>query len=107
MRQMRDVEATDIAELDPFQLLPEPFARVQLRGIGWEALQMQALCRAPRQELLDHLAAMDRRTIPDNDHAAWHLAQEVLQKPDDVVRVDGVVLTVEVELALGRDGTDR
>jgi hypothetical protein len=107
MRQMRDVEATHIAELDPLQLLPEPFAGVQLRGIGWQALQMQALRRTPRQELLDGLAAMDRRTIPDEHHPAWDLAQQVLEKPDDVVRVEGVALAAEVELAPGRDGTDR
>jgi hypothetical protein len=38
-----DVEAADIAQLDPFELLPEPLARVELRGIGREPLQMQAL----------------------------------------------------------------
>jgi hypothetical protein len=29
-----------MAELDAFQLLPEPFPGVPLRGIGWQALQM-------------------------------------------------------------------
>jgi hypothetical protein len=75
MREMWDVEAAHIAELDPFELLPEPFARVQLGGIGWQALQVQALCRAPRQELLDDLAAMDRRPILEDDHAAGHFAE--------------------------------
>jgi hypothetical protein len=31
----------------------------------------------------------------------------VLEKPHDVVRVEGVILAVEVEFTLGRDGTDR
>ena len=49
---------------------------------------------------------MDRRAIPDDHHPARHLAQQVIEKPDDVVGVDGVVLAVEVELAAGGDGTD-
>jgi hypothetical protein len=107
LRQMGDVETAHVAKLNAFQLLPEPFAGVQLGGIGGQALQVQALCRTPRQELLDDTAAMDRCPIPDEDQAAGHLAQQVLQKPDHVVRVDGVILAVEVELAAGGDGTDR
>src|ERR687896_671541 len=53
VRQMWDIEAAHMAELVPLQLLPEPFAGGQLGGIGWQALQMQALCRATCQELLD------------------------------------------------------
>jgi len=49
---------------------------------------------------------MDRRAIPDDDHPARYLAQQVLEKLNHRVRVDGVVLTVEVEFALGRDGAD-
>jgi hypothetical protein len=107
MRQMWDIAAAHMAELDPVQLWPEPFAGVPLGGIGWQALQMQALCRAPRQELLDDRAAMERRTIPDDDHAAGPLASSGLKKPDDVVSVEGVSLAVEGALAAGRDRPDR
>jgi hypothetical protein len=31
---MRNVEAADLPEFDPFELLPEPFAGVQLRSIS-------------------------------------------------------------------------
>jgi hypothetical protein len=46
MRQVRDVEAGYIAQFHPFELLPKTLARVQLWGIGGQALQMQALRRA-------------------------------------------------------------
>jgi hypothetical protein len=38
MTQMSDVKTAYIAQLDPFELLPEALARVQLRGIGRQAL---------------------------------------------------------------------
>ena len=107
LRQVGDVETAHVAKLNPFQLLPAPCARVQLGGIGGQALQMQALCRTPRQERLDDTAAMARGPIPAEDQAAGPLAPQVLQKPAHVVSVDGVILAVAVELAAGGDGTAR
>jgi hypothetical protein len=100
------IEATDMAQLDAFELLPEPLARMQFRGIGRQTLQGQPLCRPIRQELLDTMAAVDGGAVSDDDHLAGDLAQQVLEKPDDVVRIEGAVLAVEVELALGRQGAD-
>jgi hypothetical protein len=96
---MWDVQTAYMAQLDPFALLPEALARVHLRGIGRQALEMEAWRRPIRQELLDTMAMMDGGAIPDDDHLAGDLAQQVLEKRDDVVRVDGVVLAVEVQLA--------
>jgi hypothetical protein len=50
---MWDVQTAYMAQLDPFALLPEALARVQLRGIGRQALEMEAWRRPIRQELLD------------------------------------------------------
>jgi hypothetical protein len=38
MPQMWQIDAAHIAQLDPFQLLPQALSRVQLRGIGRQAL---------------------------------------------------------------------
>jgi hypothetical protein len=53
------------------------------------------------------MATVDGSAIPDEDHLAGDLAQQVLEKRDDVVRVDGVVLAAEVQLAFWGDRTDR
>ena len=66
---------------------------------------MQALRRALGQKVPDDLTTMDRRAIPDDHDPARHFAQEVIEKRDAVVSVEGMSLAVEVELALGRDGT--
>jgi hypothetical protein len=46
------MESADMAQFDPFELLPEALIRGQLTGIGWQALHMQPLGRAIREELL-------------------------------------------------------
>jgi hypothetical protein len=60
-----------------------------------------------RQEGFDNMAATHRGAIPDDDQAASHLASQVGEKGDHIRRVEGAVLTVEIQLTLRRDGTDR
>jgi hypothetical protein len=85
--KMRDIEAADIAQLDPFELLPKAFTRIQLRGIGWQPLQVQPLCHAMHQELLNAMTAVNRGAIPDNDYPARHFTQQVFQEGDHIHRV--------------------
>jgi hypothetical protein len=42
--------------------------------------------------------------IPNDLHTAGHLTQQVFQEGDHIRRVDGTLLTVEAQLAFGRDG---
>jgi hypothetical protein len=68
MPQMWEVKAAYIAQLDPFELLPQALARIQLWGISRQALQLEAVGRALGQEFLDHLTAMNRGAIPGKHH---------------------------------------
>ena len=77
---MGEIDAAQVAQLDPFELLPEALPRVQLWGMGRQAFRVQPLRRPIRQEGLDDMTAVDRRPIPDDDHAAGHLTQEVFQE---------------------------
>jgi hypothetical protein len=54
---------------------------------------VEALRRAIGQELFDHVTAMNWGPIPDEHHAAGHLAQQMLKKGDHILRVEGVILT--------------
>jgi hypothetical protein len=56
---------------------------------------------------LDDVTAVNGGAIPDDDQAAGNLAEEVLQKGDDITRDHRVILRMEVEFAFGRDGADR
>jgi hypothetical protein len=93
--QMREAEAARIAQLDAFELRPQAFARVQFRRIGWEALDMESLAGPIRQELCDHVAAMNRCSIPDDHQAARDLPQQMLQKGHHISRVDRPFLAVK------------
>src|SRR5919197_4836439 len=56
---MREIEAAHMAQLDSFELLPEAFTRVQLRGIPAGNRRFVALAGAPSWLLrapADHLA---------------------------------------------------
>jgi hypothetical protein len=106
MPEVTTVDTAQMAPLDPFQLLPEAFVRIQLWGIRRQALQMQPLGRSIRQELLDTVAAMNRGPAPDHHHAARHFAQQMFQEGHHIRRVDGPLLTVEVPRALRRECTD-
>ncbi len=101
MPQVREIEAADVAQLDAFELFPQAFARIQFRGVRWQALQVQPLGRAMRQERLDDLTAVNGGAVPDDDHTTGDLAEEMLPKGHHINRVHRVGLRVEVECACG------
>jgi hypothetical protein len=107
MPQMREIEAADVAQLDPFELFPQALAWIEFGGVRRQARQVHPLGRAIGQERLDDLAAMDGGAIPNNEQAAGNLTEEVLQKGHDISRVHRMILRMAVELALGRKGADR
>ena len=104
--EMREIEATHIAQLDPFEMCPEALNRVQLRGVGRQPLDLEPRSRAMREEFLDEMTAVNRHPIPEGPQAAGHLAQQVLQKGDHLTGSDGLGLAMTIQLAPRRDGAD-
>jgi hypothetical protein len=103
---MRQIGATAIAQLDCLQVSPEPLAGVQLRGIGQQTLQVESISRPGAQERFDDVTTVNRGAIPDEQHAAGDLAEQMLQKGHDICGIDRAVLASAIELGLGRHGTD-
>jgi len=103
---MREIETTPMAQLDPFEMCPEALDRVHLRGRGRKPLYLEPFSRAMREELLDEVTAVNWRPIPEEQQPAGHLAQQVLQKGDHLHGIDGLVLAMNIQLALRRDGAD-
>jgi hypothetical protein len=106
MAQMQNREAAYIPEFDALQVGPEALAGIQFWGIGGEALHLEPWRRAIGQELLEEMAAMDRRAIPNDHQRARQLAEQMPQERDDLGGIEGLVLAVEMQLALRRDRTD-
>ena len=103
---MRPTEAAHVAPFDPLEVGPEAFPRIQLRGIGWEALQVEARSGSLDQELSDDMAAVHGRSVPENDHPAGHLAPQVLETGDNVAGIQRMVLAITRQFPLGGDGAD-
>jgi hypothetical protein len=53
------MQATQVAPLDPFELLPVAFVRIQVRDIRQQTLSVEALQYAVREEISDGMAAVD------------------------------------------------
>lgn len=103
---MTESTAAYIPEFDALQVGPEALARIQFWGIGWQALDVEALRRAMGQECLDDVTTVNWRPIPDHHQTAGHFPQHMFQEGDHVFRIDGAVLTVKIQLPLWGHSTD-
>jgi hypothetical protein len=72
-----------------FEATPQVFNGVVLRGIGRQEFDMQP--RMMSEELLHPRAAMYRQAVPEQDGLAWEVLEELLQKLDRSVLIDGQV----------------
>lgn len=63
-----------VLEIYPLDVVPNPFARVQLRRVARQALLLQPLGCILRREDLDHVAAMDRHPIPGHQELPTQMA---------------------------------
>ena len=59
-RQVLQVGAADIAQLNPLEGIPNALVGVEIRGIAWKLLQMQALGRSSLEKVFDLVPSMDR-----------------------------------------------
>lgn len=83
------------------------FHRIQLGCIAWESIDMQALL--PRQKLLNLLAPMDLSAIPNDEHIASQVTQQLAQESNDLQACDVVGMKSRIKpkpTTTGRDGQD-
>src|ERR671924_2156285 len=64
--QLFQVQADYVTHLHVLEVLPRPFDRVEVWGVGGQCLYVNLPARRPRQEFLYLGPAVDRRTIPDH-----------------------------------------
>src|SRR5258706_4699492 len=107
LAKSRQVRTADIAEFPSLEIVPQPFDRIELRRIAGQLLQMQPSGRPPSQELLDGLAPMNRRAIPDQEQLAGDLPQEHPQETDNVRRVIALLLGLQEQPPIGGEAADR
>ena len=58
------------------------------------------------KRILDRLRPMNVGSIPNDEHLAWDVAQELLQESDHVGTFVGTVLRLHEEASISRDGSN-
>lgn len=82
--------ATEIGHFILLVKLPDPFVRIEVRGVRRQQFQMDGLGRALGQELSNLLAPMNGRAIPYNQKPAAQLPLGVLEKGHAFLAAQGV-----------------
>jgi hypothetical protein len=57
--QVIQVGTTDIAQLDPLEILPDALIRIEVGGIAWQLFQMESFGGPSFQKGFDLFAAVD------------------------------------------------
>lgn len=82
--QLGKIGAAEVAEFDVLEIVPDPLVGIEVRGVAGQLLQLEPRRRSLGKEVLDRLSAMNRRPIPNHQQLARNLAQQMLQKADDL-----------------------
>lgn len=90
-----------------FSMSPRLFHRIQFRRISRESIDMET--SPSPQKLLDDLAPMDFATIPNDEHMASQVTQQLAQEGNDLQARDIVGMESRIKpkpTTSGRDGQD-
>src|SRR2546427_3613086 len=88
----------DVFQLDILQVVPDPFSRVQVWGIARQLLQIQPSSSALCQESLDCLVSMDRCPIPDHQHLAVDVPEQVSEETHHIYSLERSLLHTDQQL---------
>ena len=72
-----DAPTAEVLHLHVLEPVPNPFVRVQIRGVAWQLFQMEAPGSSLRKKLLDCLSPMGRKLIPNDRQLPRNLSQDV------------------------------
>ena len=104
--QVRQMITGDISQISKIQIAPNPFGRVEVRGIAWQLLQVDTLGSSVCQVGFDDPGAMRRNTVLDNQEQIIDHAQQLAKKEDDFSARNRMSINRQKQLALGRDRPD-
>jgi hypothetical protein len=104
--KLREILATPILELAPFEQIPHPFLRVEFGSIGRHTFQVDTFGSSLLEKHFDHFAAMDRGTIPDDQQFARDLTQKLPEKAYHILSLVGMMLGLHEQSSLWRQRSD-
>jgi hypothetical protein len=68
--QVRQVNTTEIAQLNTLEIIPDAFIRVEIGGIAGQLLKVQAFGCPTLEKVFERVRPMDGRAIPDEHDLA-------------------------------------
>ena len=71
---------THVLQLDPLQIPPHAFVRIQLWSVARQSFEMDAPSCSLCQEVLDRLTAVDRGAVPHDQQLPRNVPQHVLEQ---------------------------
>lgn len=101
-----EVVTAAVLQLAALEQIPDARVGIELRRLGGQPFEVQPLCRPGGEEILDRLAAVDRRAIPDHEPLAAHLAPQLPEKGDERRPAERLRLDVGEEPAIRRPRPD-
>ena len=75
-------------------LRPHEFHRIEFRRTSWKPMHIKT--RMPRQKLGNQFAFMNRMLVPDHNDRAAHMAEQMLQKQNDLRTRHGTPMRLQV-----------
>ena len=105
--QFRQVERHAVREVS-FRMCPHPLIGIELGGISRKAHQVKS--RVLPTEILDREPSVRADVVPDDDHVAAKLLQQMTKEHYDVRLADVLGVNLEIEtypLAVGADRNPR
>ena len=104
--QFAEIGAAHISQLHSLQVVPDAFIRVQVWRIAGQSLQMDPFSTTIGQEVLDRLASVNGRAIPDHQQLAGDVTQQVLQKANHIRATESPLLYHQQQGAVHGDIAD-
>ena len=98
--QMGQILTTQILEFAAFEQVPHLLLGIDLGRVARQALQMDPFAHRAGEKLFDHVCAMDRRAIPNDQDLPGDFVEQHLQKQHDILGLVGSLLHLHEEPSL-------
>jgi len=100
---MVHLKTIHVFPLDAFEQIPDPFVRIQCWRRARQTFEMQTCGSSFCHRIVDGLTAMNRGTVPHDQHVARDLSREHLHKAHDIWACGRMVLGLQKALPLWSD----
>jgi hypothetical protein len=107
LTQVSQVPTTPVLQFAAFEQVPHLLLRIELRRVARQAFQMDPFAQWAGEKLFDHICAMDRRSIPNDQQLASDFVEQHPQKPHDIFCFVGSLLHLHEKPSLLGDASNR